>query len=168
VKTLNSTKSWNSVPKAEIAEIFGVKINVSEWKDTNSIILLLLNWSNNLFQDMNGIVLIHTKLILFSLNVLIFRHKIFVKLGKNDYLTRHIEGLKPQLKVVHIFICDAWILLIDNWLNIKCVSSLGHYFTTEFIIINASMTIGMQPITMLWFSQPFPIFVNVWDSFLSC
>jgi hypothetical protein len=73
MKALYTTVSWNTIAKAEVGEVFGVEIDVSERDYTDSVLFTVLDWSNNFFQDMNCVELCLTHAVFLVGDVLVLK-----------------------------------------------------------------------------------------------
>lgn len=112
-QALDTSKWWNTVSEAEVAQTFGEEVDISERNDTNGIALAVLNWSNDLVKNANSIVLGLAKAI--PLGTKLAEWDLFqsalVDLWKDHNLAWHVECLKPLFELIHIFIGNPWILL---------------------------------------------------------
>ena len=168
VKTLHTTECWDTIPKTEVAEILGEQVDISERYDPDGIRQAVLNWSNDLLQDVNCVVLCFAKHINLCVNLLICFQCAFVDLWKDCYLAWHVESFQPSFQLAHVLVCDCWVVGVDDWLDVESASCWWYHFASELVVCVATVVIAVEPVATVRLSQWLPVLVDIGQCLLSC
>lgn len=102
VNALNASKGWDSVTEAVVAELFGEKIYVCEGKHSDGILFLSLDWTNNLVQNSNCVILFFSVPVSLGAQKLQwdFIEDILADIWENFDFARLILSFNPSFQVL--------------------------------------------------------------------
>ena len=167
---LDSAKSWDSVSKAIVIELLGEQVDIGEGQDSDGIRLGFLDWTNNLVQNSNRVILLTSVAVCLGSQVFerdLVEHSLS-DIWKNLNLARLELGLQPLLQVCLEGLCESCVLIVNERLNVKNVSGTCDHLSSELVIATESILwVSVEPIALPWLIDILPISVNIRKSSFS-